>query len=107
MNSAAPLICNMDVFTPAQREAHIRTTTALIQSVQGVREVQNGYEFTFPGETEFISRVAEFISSERACCPFLKFSLTVFSEEAPITLSLTGPAGTQEFLRIEFDGAIK
>jgi hypothetical protein len=106
MKTDTPLVCNMDVFTLAQREAHIVTTTMLMQSIQGVREVQNGYEFTFPGQPEFISRIAEFISNERACCPFLKFGLTVFPDGEPITLSLTGPAGTQEFLRIEFDGAI-
>ena len=106
MNSAVPLVCNMDVFTPAQREAHILATTELIQSIQRVQEIENGYEFLFAGETEYISRIAEFISNERLCCPFLKFTLTVSSDSEPMTLSLTGPVGTQEFLHIEFDGAI-
>lgn len=106
MTSKTPLICNMDVFTPAQREAHIEMTTQLIQAIQNVQEVENGYEFTFPGEREFISKIAEFISNEQRCCPFLKFTFTVFSNSEPMTLALTGPMGTQEFLRIEFDGAI-
>jgi len=63
MNSEPPLACIMDVFTPAQRESHLQTTTQLIQAVQGVQEVEHGYEFTFPNETEFISKIAEFISS--------------------------------------------
>ncbi len=97
----------MDVFTSAQREAHIQTTTELIQAVQSVQEVGNGYEFRFPNETEFISKIAEFISNERLCCPFLKFTLNVFSNNEPVSLSLTGPIGTQEFLRAEFDGAFQ
>jgi hypothetical protein len=96
----------MGIFTPAQRESHIQTTTELIQAVQNVQEVENGYEFTFPNETEFISRIAEFISNERLCCPFLKFTLNIVSNTEPVSLSLTGPLGTQEFLRAEFDGAI-
>ena len=51
MNSTAsdtPLECNMDVFTPAEREDHIQTTTQLYQSVQSIHAVENGYEFTFP-----------------------------------------------------------
>ena len=107
MNSDTPLVCNMGVFTSAQREAHIQTTTELIQAVQSVQEIGNGYEFRFPNETEFISKIAEFISNERLCCPFLKFTLNVFSNNEPVSFSLTGPIGTQEFLRAEFDGAFQ
>jgi len=106
MSLDTPLVCNMGIFNPAQRESHIQTTTELIQAVQNVQEIENGYEFTFPNETEFISRIAEFISNERLCCPFLKFTLNIVSNTEPVSLSLTGPLGTQEFLRAEFDGAI-
>ena len=107
MNSDPPLACNMGVFTSAQHESHIQTTTELIQAVQSVQEVGNGYEFRFPNETEYISKIAEFISNERLCCPFLKFTLNVVSNREPVSLSLTGPSGTQEFLRAEFSGAIQ
>ena len=106
MSLDTPLVCNMGIFTPAQRESHIWTTTQLIRAVRSVQEVENGYEFTFPNETEFISRIAEFISNERLCCPFLQFRLNVLANSEPISLVLTGPMGTQEFLRAEFDGAI-
>jgi hypothetical protein len=96
----------MGVFTPAQRESHIQATSDLVQSVQVVREVANGYEFTFPNQSELIIKIAEFISNERLCCPFLKFSLNVFSNDEPVSLTLTGPIGTREFLRAEFNGAI-
>jgi hypothetical protein len=95
----------MDVFTLEQREAHIQTTMELIPGVQRVQEIENGYEFQFPSEAEFISRIAEFISNERLCCPFLEFNLNIISNH-PVSLSLTGPVGTQEFLRAEFGGAI-
>jgi len=107
MNSTTHLACNMGVFTSAQRESHIQTTTELIQAVQSVQEVRNGYEFRFPNQTEFISKIAEFISNERLCCPFLKFSFNIVSNREPVSLLLTGPIGTQEFLRAEFSGAIQ
>jgi hypothetical protein len=106
MNAHAPLICNMGVFSPDQRESHIAATTKLFESVQGVQEVENGYEFTFPNDTGSISQIAEFIANERLCCPFLNFTLKIVSNNEPICLSLTGPIGTQEFLRVEFEGAI-
>jgi len=99
-----PIVCNLNVFTPAERERHIQTTTQLLQSVQNIREVENGYEFIFPnpGSSEILTKMAEFISNERRCCPFLKFTLTIDTDPQPIALILTGPEGTQEFLRAEF-----
>jgi hypothetical protein len=107
MNSDIPLVCNMGVFTPDQRETHVLITTKLIQSIQSVQEVENGYEFTFPNNTKFILSIAEFISNERLCCPFIKFTLTVVSISDQLSLSLTGPVGTQEFLREKFNGAFQ
>lgn len=102
-----PIVCNMDVFTVDEREDHIRTTTQLFHTVQDIHEVENGYEFTFPSsnEAENIVQLAEFISNERRCCPFLEFTLTIASNDKPISLLLTGPEGTQEFLREEFNEA--
>jgi len=95
----------MDVFTPAQRESHIQATMELVQALQDVQGIEDGYEFRFPNESELLFKIAEFISNERLCCPFLKFSLKVSSNHEPISLELTGPDGTQEFLRAEFGGA--
>ena len=105
MNTESPLVCNMDVFTASQREAHIQNTIELIQAVQSVQDVDNGYEFTFPNESVIISKIADFISNERLCCPFLKFTLNIVPNNGPVSLSLTGPTGTQEFLRAEFEEA--
>ena len=107
MTPSTPLACNMDVFTPEQREMHIRNTIQLMERIQNIQEVENGYRFTFPNETELISKIAEFVSNERLCCPFLKFTLTVNSNNEPIWLALDGPIGTQEFLRAEFSGAFQ
>jgi hypothetical protein len=97
-----PLACNMNVFTPAERELHIQTTNTLFQSVRNIREADSGYEFNLPGTSDTIVQVAEFISRERLCCPFLEFRLEVLPDYEVSTLLLTGPEGTQEFLRAEF-----
>ena len=97
-----PLACNMNVFTPAERELHIQTTKKLFQSVQDIRESGNGYEFSFPGSSDALVSVAEFISRELLCCPFLEFTFKVLPDYEVSTLLLTGPEGTQEFLRAEF-----
>jgi hypothetical protein len=103
--SDTPLFCNMDVFTPTEREDHIQSTIQLYQYVQRINEVENGYEFSFPNESEMITGLGKFISNERLCCPSLEFTLKIISNNSPISLILTGPEGTQEFLRAEFGGA--
>lgn len=52
------------------------------------------------GSTEIGDR-GGVIASERQCCPFLTFRLTVEPQEGPIWLELTGPAGTREMLMSE------
>src|SRR5688500_14063117 len=104
-SSDTPLKCNMDVFTPAEREDHIQSTTQLYRSVQSIHEVESGYEFTFPNGSEMITGLGKFISNGRRCCPFREFTLTINPRNAPISLILTGPEGTQEFLRADFSEA--
>ncbi|HEY3476136.1 MAG TPA: hypothetical protein VGK56_16095 [Anaerolineales bacterium] len=60
----------------------------------------------FSNETELISKIAEFIANERLCRPFPTFTLSVVSANEPVSLALSGPSGTREFLRAEFNGAI-
>lgn len=107
MNSNVPLACDMNVFTPTQHDDHVQSTAHLFEAVQRIQEVENGYRFTFPNETELILNIAEFISNERLCCPFLKFTLNVTRNSESISLTLVGPEGTQEFLRAEFSGAFQ
>ena len=92
----------MDVFTPAQRENHIQNIAQLFQSVQEVHEVADGYQFMFLANIE-LTQLADFISEERLCCPFLEFTLKIEPNENKVSLTLTGPTGTQEFLREEFN----
>jgi len=104
-SQSIPLACNMNVFTPAERESHIQTATQLFQIVRYIQAVERGYEFIFPGTPETIIKLAEFISKERLCCPFLEFTLKMVPNYETTSLLLTGPKGTQEFLREEFSEA--
>jgi len=65
------------------------------------RPLPEGFAFTFaPGEG-LLAGLAEMIELERECCPFLTFRLEVAPEGGPVTLEMTGPAGTTQFLETE------
>lgn len=103
----SPLVCNMGMFTAAERESHVQATVRLIQSVQDKQAAENGFRLVFPNESRTITGLAEFISNERRCCPFLEFTLKIAPNDRPISLLLTGPKGTQEFLREELGEAFQ
>jgi len=65
------------------------------------RPLGEGYAFDFPPDDALLEELAQVIALERRCCPFLTFRLTVGSGGGPVTLEMTGPAGTREFLESE------
>src|SRR5262245_10066152 len=102
MNSnpqSIPLACNMSVFTPTEHENHIQTIGQLFRTMQRIEDKEHGYEFIFAGASATLIQLAEFISKERLCCPFLEFTLKVFPNYENTSLLLTGPEGIKEFLR--------
>ena len=59
-------------------------------------EVEDGLRLTFPAAS--FADVAAVIDAERACCRFLRFTLVVEPDGGPLSLTLTGPPGTRDFL---------
>jgi len=43
--------------------------------------------------------VADLIIAERECCPFLTFELTAEPKMGALTIRITGPESTKQFLR--------
>lgn len=46
--------------------------------------------------------IMELIIQERNCCRFIDFRIDVAAAEGPVSLSLTGPEGTREFVENVF-----
>jgi hypothetical protein len=62
-------------------------------------EIHEGLKFTFPGKDEVLDTLLAFIKTERLCCDFFDFRLSVQNELA--VLEISGPAGAGEFLKHE------
>ncbi len=69
---------------------------------KSVRELEDGYEFVFPGGEDWIERLARFVASERKCCRFFAFELLFEPDLGAVSLRMRGPAGTKEFLARQF-----
>ena len=55
--------------------------------------------------TSGLPRKINLLDAERQCCRFLRFELSVGPDLGPLTLTLTGPEGTQQFLEALLDAA--
>ena len=94
-----PLACDMTAIPADEREAHRILTEHLMASAASIRDVPRGLAVQWPATA--YAEVTRFIDSERRCCPFLTFTLTILSGGGPLDLRLTGPEGVTAFLRAE------
>ena len=98
-----PLACRMDALDAAGRARHGTLVAELKSNVQALEELPEGYAIRFPARPYLFLRVAEWIELERACCPFLTIRLELEHANHSMRVSLTGPAGTKDFLRAELN----
>ena len=70
------------------------------------KELDHGYAYRFPSGANWIAELAQLITFERECCPFLLFQLRLEPANGPLWLELTGPEGTKEFLLSLFTASV-
>jgi hypothetical protein len=92
--------CNMNAMTAAERARHPELSHTLFAAVQEKRELTNGYAFRLP-PADFMA-AAEWVSSERKCCPFFAFQLELSKDQGPLWLRITGVEGVKPFIVEEF-----
>jgi len=84
------LACNMNAFNRTERDRYKVLTDKL--SASAAAELSAGYEIVVALESLSLVELAEWISLESRCCPFLNFA---------VALRLTGATGVKEFLAAE------
>lgn len=95
-----PFACDMNAIPLEKRAAHHALIRHLVDTATTrARPTGDGFVLSLPA-TAF-DDVARFISHERLCCPFLRFSLDLESNGGPIHLCLSGPPGAAEFIGAE------
>jgi hypothetical protein len=67
------------------------------------KELDNGYRYSFKGSDIIIDNIISFIKSERACCEFFTFNLSIEDINSNVVLTITGPVGAKDFINTEMD----
>jgi len=65
-------------------------------------ETANGVRYSFNDSDSTIDLLTNFIKTERLCCSFFEFNLIVGQAEGFVSLELSGPEGTKDFIESEF-----
>ncbi len=65
------------------------------------KELKDGFAFKFSGTDEVLDELTEFIKTERACCDFFTFGLSVSGDKSEAWLELTGVDGAKDFITAE------
>ena len=94
-----PVTCKLTTAELQQRKA---TIIANLKSlVLKKNELADGYAYLFEAKDEVLDKINEFIKTERQCCDFFTFQVTI--EDNNAWLNITGPNGAKEFLKEEVD----
>ena len=94
-----PLVCTLS--SPELRKRKETVIAGLKARFIEKRELKDGYAFKFTGDDNMVDQLMEFIKSERQCCGFFTFTLTVSGDKSEAWLALTGPVGTKLFIESE------
>ena len=85
-----------------QRYQELRTT--MKGAAEETRELPDGYAVRLRSDAGLFRQVAEWITLERRCCPFLALALDWSASDA-VWLRVTGGPGVREFLAGRLAGA--
>jgi hypothetical protein len=50
-----------------------------------------------------VDELATFVKTERACCDFFNFSLSISGDKTEAWLKITGPMGAKDFIKNELE----
>lgn len=97
----SPIACVMNAMSEEQLSRYADLRVRWQGQIQEITELRDGYALRFPPQSDLMLAVAEFITLERLCCPFLQFELVLEAEGNALWLRLRGREGVKAFVQME------
>lgn len=82
----------------ALQERKATVMASLKKKIAERKELPNGYSYKFDGTDNIIDEITTFIKTERLCCDFFDFAITVKGDGSAAWLTITGQEGVKEFI---------
>jgi len=90
------IACSLDDRALAGRTSELRAS--VLAEAQAVERLPDGYRWRFLSGADLFTRLGAVIDAERQCCRFLRFAIDADPALGSVTVDVTGPAGTADFL---------
>jgi hypothetical protein len=100
-NNSTKLVCKLTTTEMQNRRATV--LASLKKQTLERKELPNGYAYRFNGSDTMFDQLTEFIKTERACCDFFTFNLSVAGDKNEIWMQITGPQKAKEFIQTEME----
>jgi hypothetical protein len=99
----SPFACDRMALNAQERKRHFDELGPKLRTlVKSVREVADGYEFEYAGDSATFQLIVEWVVGEHLCCPFFDIDLRLEREGGALWLRLTGREGTKQFIKADF-----
>jgi hypothetical protein len=100
--SDPPIACQPQALSPTERKRQQALLEIVQKRIQATQELSNGFAIRLPSERDTFMDLAEWISLEHRCCPFVEFSLE-WKRDDSVWVRLTGGPGVKEALAAEME----
>jgi hypothetical protein len=101
INNSTDISCKLTSAEMQKRKAKV--LESLRKQILDKKELPDGYAFKFSGSDQVLDELTAFIKSERECCDFFTFNLSIGGDKKEIWLQLTGAKEAKEFIRTELE----
>jgi hypothetical protein len=91
-----PIACTL---SPGERRGRAsELLPELLTRAESYERLDEGLRLRFTASSETLLAITRVLDTERQCCQFFRFRLTIEPGLGPILLDVQGPAGTAGFL---------
>jgi hypothetical protein len=99
----SPFACSLEKSLTKEQREHKKQIALKMESARiDTKEIADGYVFRFRPEGISFAQVADWVATERVCCPFFDLAVEAKRENGPVSLRITGREGVKQFIRGEF-----
>ena len=89
--------------SPELRQRKATVIARLKKQMIDKKELKNGYSYKFIGTDKMVDELVEFVKTERECCDFFSFNLSISGDKSEAWLEITGPKGAKDFIKTELE----
>ncbi|WP_175615781.1 hypothetical protein [Piscibacillus halophilus] len=98
----ANIACQKLCFTNEEKMLYEDLREKIFKELVKIEELEDGYCFVLEGKEQLLPNLFTWIPLEKKCCPFLKFTISIYHDDY-LYLKLTGPDEIKQFLLFELN----